>query len=217
VNHSKEYILSLIDTLRLHTENNPRCSNELREAISNLPSKWNLVNLTTISMAPLLKTIEGIWKQITDGPLPEEHYAAPQEAKDVDGNFWLLPGGVMIHGTNHFSAAKANKGLICSLLSINPLIAERAFAGPPEEIIGLMLKNGAIRTHIDRNTSSVLMQCTQHSWTETLKKIVRMYHKNRTVKVIDTSKPYHGWESGVPLSISKTHLEKEAPRREKQI
>jgi len=150
-----------------------------------------------------LKSVRTIWRDITnEQPPKEDQIAAPESTRMLHGNFWLLPGGILIRGYNHFTAAKKHKVMMCNVLGINGLTFEHRMASEPNRLIGLLLEHGAVRVNIDRDSGTALFQATSNSWPAARDKILRMTHKHRYVRVIDTSVPYRGWKSGVPLIVN---------------
>jgi len=149
----------------------------------------------------LYRSVRHIWKGMT-GNEPEfasEH----SDSKDLDGSYWMMPGGVLITGFNHFQAAKENRILVCSILNINPLVFEKLLAsGDTGEVINLIIARGGVRTLISREKSEVVMQTSEASWPWVKDKLEKMYHKNKIAKVLDLSKPYDGWTSGVTIRVS---------------
>ena len=200
---SPEYLASLVDAIRLHADDHTLTA-DLKRQIDQLPSRHNaLHDMSTIEIELVLKVVKEVWKKVTGEDLPEDRETPPQSAKDLDGNFWLLPGGILVRGYNHFTAAKKHKGMFCGLLRINPWVFEHRMASSPDTLIGMLIEYGAIRANIDREKSRALFQCTSQSWPTARDKVFKMFHKHRIVKVIDVSKPYHGWKSGIPLILNK--------------
>ena len=198
-----EYLEALADTLRLHAANDHNGEPGLKQKIALLPSRYNLQQMSTVERELTLQSIRKIWKQVTSQELPEEKEAtAPQANKDLDGNFWLLPGGILVRGYNHYTSAKKHKGMFCSLLNINSFIFEHHLAADPNRFIGMLLENGAVRAHIDREGKRAIFQCTSQSWPVARNKMSRMLHQNRIIKVVDPSRPYHGWKSGIPVLVN---------------
>jgi len=199
---SPDYLTALTDTLRLHASNG-NASSALKRTIALLPSQYNLHQMGRVERDLTLQTVRKIWKQVTSSDIPEElEAAAPQANKDLDGNFWLLPGGILVRGYNHFTAAKKHKGMFCNLLGINAFVFEHKMASDPDRFIGMLLENGAVRAHVDREGKRAIFQCTSQSWPVARNKMSRMLHANRIIKVVDPSRPYHGWKSGIPVLVN---------------
>ena len=198
---SPEYLATLLEAIRLQVTSNPRLDKATKDRIADLPSRHQALHMGGVEIELALKPVKEIWKQLTGSNPPADHIGAPQSTKDLDGNFWLLPGGILVRGYNHYTAAKKNKGMFCSLLGINPFVFEHRLASAPNGLIQTLLEHGAVRGHIDRDTSRVIFQATSASWITARNKIMRMYHKHRVVKVVDTSRPYRGWDSGIPLLV----------------
>lgn len=196
-------IAAMVDSIRIFSEDNETAfdKNEKR-LVDNLPSKTYILNkMSDAELDVLYRSIRHLWKSMTGG---EPEFATKNnDAVNLDGVYWMLPGGVLLSGFNHFQTAKNNKLLVCSMLDINPLVFEKMLAsGNVEEVISLILARGGVRVLINRNKSEVIMQTNESSWPMVKNKIEKMYHKNKFVKILDLSQPYKGWESGVTLVIS---------------
>ena len=203
--HNPEDMISYVDAIILHRA---RQESELDKAtlakIGRLPSrKYILGHLSPTELIILFENVQDIWKTITGENIPnEEPERSPRSAQDVDGAFWLLPGGVTISGFNHFSAAKRHKNLLCNLLDINPFIFEKKMHLNPSELIRMIIHHGGVRMHIDRENSRVIAQTNENSWPTTMLKLQKMYHKHKIARILDLSRPYKGWKSGIPILVN---------------
>lgn len=198
-------LANIVDILRLYRRDNPHELNkQSKEMIDNLPSKYMVrKEMNRYELKMLYKTLGHLWKQVTGERLSDmERPVRPnQEAQHLDGCYWLLPGEILVSGFNHYDAAKKHKGAICRLLNINPIIFEKALASEPHRVIETVLKNHGVRVVVDRDNSSVFMQCSERSWPTARNKLRKMYHKKKVLRVLDKSKPFESWDSGVPLLI----------------
>lgn len=176
---------------------------EQRQKIENLPSPQNIKEMARPELELTLRSIRLLWKEIAnDSPPTEDSITAPESTRQLHGNFWLLPGGILVRGYNHFTAAKKHKTMFCNLLGINGWRFEHCLAGEPNKLVGLLIEHGAVRVNFDQKQSRALFQATSQSWPTARDKILRMVHRHRIVKVIDTSVPYRGWSSGVPVIVN---------------
>jgi hypothetical protein len=197
-----EALVAMVDSIRIFSEDNgDLLSDSENKLVENMPSKnYILYKMNDAERDVLYRSVRHIWQKIT-GKDPEFE-STNQDAVNLDGVYWMLPGGVIISGFNHFQTAKENKLLICSLLNINTMVFEKLLAsGNPNEIISLILARGGVRTLINREKSEVVMQTNESSWPWVKQKLEKMYHKNKTAKVVDLSRPYQGWQSGVTIKI----------------
>ena len=202
-----EEIIALIDSLRIyrqdHTDGIRTISKELVQRIDLLPSHYQVNRrMGNTELTLLRESLADLWKKVVGKDLPkDETIHAPQSAKDLDGNFWMIPGGMMLKGINHYSAAKNHKNLLCSILNINPWIFEKKLYGNPHEFIKFIIQNGGVRVNINRADSEIICQSNEASWATVVDKLRRMYHKKKVSKVIDPKRPYLGWVSGVPIIV----------------
>ena len=203
--HDPEDLASYADAIRLHKaslDNN--LSKEDIVKVDRIPARsYILKHMSPTELSILFENLSDLWKTITGENLPtNEGTSAPQEAKDVDGNFWLLPGGVMVKGFNHFATAVRHKNMLCNLLDINPFIFEEKIHREPKELIKLIIQHGGIRLNINKESSRVIAQSNEESWPTLLRKFQKMYHKHKVARVLDPTVEYKGWESGIPIIVN---------------
>lgn len=200
---SPEVLAVMVDSIRVFNEDNENDFNgSEKRLIGSLPAKsYILFKMGQPEMDVLYRSIRHLWKAMTGGN--PEFKSENQDDKHLNGAYWMMPGGILLSGFNHFQTAKTNKLLVCSLLNINPLVFEKTLAsGDRNEIISLILARGGVRALIDRDKSEVVMQTNEASWPWVKNKLEKMYHKNKIVKILDLSQPYEGWTSGVLIKIS---------------
>jgi hypothetical protein len=196
-------LAAMVDSIRVFSEDNVTSFDEKeKRLVDNLPAKtYILYKMNDPERDILYRSIRHIWKIMT-GEEPE-FTSKNQDSINLDGVYWMLPGGVLLSGFNHFQTAKNNKLLVCSMLDINTMVFEKLLASEKvEEVISLILARGGVRVLIDREKSEVVMQTNESSWPWVKQKLERMYHKHKIAKILDLSKPYEGWTSGVTLNIS---------------
>jgi hypothetical protein len=200
---SAETVAAMADSIRIfHQDNKDTFSSEEKKIVENLPSKTYIINEMSQAQLDLLyRSIKHLW-MTASGENPDLSISN-DDAINLDGVYWMLPGGILISGYNHFTAAKNHKAMICSLLDINPIVFEQMLSRQnTSDVIALIVTRGGIRTLIDRQKSEVIMQTNEESWPWVKEKLEKMYHKNKIAKVIDLSVPYIGWESGVTIRIN---------------
>lgn len=198
-----EALVAMIDSIRVfYADHEEAFSIPEKRLIDSLPSRNRVIHdMDETQRDVLYRSVRHIWTGMT-GKDPEFE-SENQDAKDLDGVYWMMPGGVLLSGFNHFQTAKENRILVCSILNINPLVFEKLLAsGDTGEVINLVISRGGVRTLINRAKSEVVMQTSESSWPWVKEKLERMYHKNKIAKVIDLSKPYDGWSSGVTIRVS---------------
>lgn len=195
-----EVLVAMVDSILIFNEDHGESFDDAdKRLIENLPSKnYILREMNDAQMDILYRSMRHLWQKMT-GKDPEFESSNP-DAVNIDGSYWMMPGGVLLAGFNHFQAAKENKLLICSILDINTFVFEKMLAsGDTGDIISLILARGGVRVLINREKNEVVMQTSESSWPWVKNKLERMYHKSKIAKVIDLSRPYEGWTSGVTI------------------
>ena len=198
-------LAACVEALSLYaSDHSDRMPSDIKKMLNNLPSRYQITReYNEIQISLLHDTVGYLWRKVTGTKLPDRQgIADTTDAAELDGCYWLLPGGVMVSGLNHYSAAKDHKGMICSLLDINPFVFEHATQNrDPNVVIGLIVTNGGVRMLVKRSDNKVYMQTSQDSWVWAKDKVKRMWHGKRVVKILDPKARYKGWSSGIPVTI----------------
>jgi len=199
---SPEALAAMVDAIRVFRDDHADSfgPGEAR-LVDSLPARNRIVHdMDDAQRDALYHSVSHLWEGMTGGKPDFE--SSNRDAADLDGAYWMMPGGVLLAGYNHFQAAKENRILVCSMLHINPLVFEQMLAsGDVNEVIGLVLARGGVRVLIDRARGEVVMQSTEDSWPWVKDKLERMWHKDKIAKVVDLSQPYEGWKSGVVVRV----------------
>lgn len=199
-----EALAAMIDSIKIFTEDHDQSlSPSEKKIVDNFPSKRRVLDdMDDAQRNILYRSVRHIWKTMT-GREPEFE-SVNKDAAHLNGAYWMMPGGILLSGFNHFQIAKENKFLVCSLLNINPLVFEKMLAtGDTGDVIMLILARGGVRTLINRDKQEVVMQTNEESWPWAKEKLEKMYHLDKVVKIIDLSQPYEGWKSGVTIRFNK--------------
>jgi hypothetical protein len=200
---SAQEMVALIDSIRLSAKSR-EVDKDVAKMIENLPSSQPVLNdMDETQLGLLYETVGHIWRKLSGQKISDvsiEHH--PTDMDKLDGNYWFLPGGMMLHGFNHFSIAKSHRDLICRLLDINPFVFEHKLGSQDHnDLIWLVLSCGGVRVMVERGESKIFMQTTEKSWPWVRDKLKKMYHKKRIVKVLDSETPYEGWSSGITVLV----------------
>jgi hypothetical protein len=196
-----EEIAAMIGSIRLFAKDG-KVDGDIRKRIDTLPSDKQLADMDAVQVGLLYETVGYLWRKLTGKRISEDRGKEQSTDMDkLDGNYWLLPGEVILHGFNHFSIAKSHRDMICRLLDINPFIFEHAIQKGTDSLINLVLSKGGVRMMVDRANNTVYMQTSEESWPWARNKLKKMYHRHRVAKVLDPSKPYAGWESGITIIV----------------
>lgn len=201
----KEDLVHLINSILLYyNDHKDEINKELKKSIESLPSEYMIENkLSDVELHMLYKIIRDIWKKITSQDLDDVELEQNEDDKRLlSGNYWMLPGGIMIGGYNHFSIAKKHKGMFCSILGLNGWIFEKFIVSDPDKLIFYIISNGGIRMNVDKDNSIVICQTNEQSFPQVRNKFMKMYHQTKVAKIIDLKIPYEGWKSGINMCIN---------------
>jgi len=199
---SAQELAAFVDSIHMFSKEQD-IDKDIANMIANLPSTRSItMEMDQVQLRLLRETVGHIWRKLSGNKLTD--VKVEQQSTDMgqlDGNYWFLPGEVLLHGFNHFSIAKNHRDLICRLLDINPFVFEHNLQSNPDRLIWLVLSHGGVRTIVDRGKSAIYMQTIESSWPWVRDKLKKMYHKKRLVKVLDPNIPYEGWSSGVSVVV----------------
>lgn len=199
---SPETLAAMVESIKVfHADNSDSFEPSDAKLANVLPSRNRIIHdMNDAQMDALYHSVLHLWEKMT-GSKPEFE-SSNEDASNLDGAYWMLPGEVLLSGYNHFQSAKENRILVCSMLNINPLVFERLMAsGDVNEVIGLVLARGGVRVLINRKQNQVIMQSNESSWAWVKDKLEKMWHKNKIAKIVDLSQPYEGWKSGVTVRV----------------
>ena len=199
---SPESLSAMIDSIKVFfSDHEHEFDKADKRIVESFPSKARILeDMDDSERDVMYRSVRHLWVKMT-GKEPEFESVGSSD-KYLDGAYWMLPGGVLIAGYNHYMAARDNKFFICSMLDINPLIFEKLLlAGDVNGAIGIIVARGGVRVLINRGKKEVVMQTNEASWPWVKGKLDKMYHKNKFAKVVDMKQPYEGWESGVTIKV----------------
>jgi hypothetical protein len=190
-----------VEALKIYLKDFPNQTTDIARLINNLPAASKIRKDFSFEECKLLyETIGYLWKKLTGKDIISEAQIQKSPAS-LMGNYWLLKNGVILHGHNHYTVAKQNMHLICSLLHIHAFAMHQYLASHPDNIIHLLIKNGAIRVFVNKSRKAYF-QMTDKTYGEWGKKRVKRFDfKDKIVKVIDKTKPYEGWKSGITILL----------------
>jgi hypothetical protein len=194
---SGEQMALYVLTLKQYLIDNPTISNEWKDLIKKLPAPRQVRQDFSIQELKLLyETVEYLWKLITKSPIigEEEIIKSPES---LSGNYWLLNKGILLQGINHFSIAKQNSQLICSLLNIGGMAFQEYLSSPPHNLIYFLIKNGGVRLFITRDRRMYCQMSPETYAKFGRDKIRKLDFKKKVVKLIDLRAEYKGWGSGI--------------------
>jgi hypothetical protein len=196
-----EELASYVEALNIHKENGRIKDPVMIKLIENLPYPDRIRNHFSEQECRLVfESISFAWKKLTGQDLVEEAKIL-HAPTGLEGNYWMLTGGIILEGVNHFTIIKQNFNLFCTLLNISAFVMHEKMSSPPDELIKTIIDHGGMRVFInkDKNSFFQLSDDTYSKWGR--KKIKKFDLPNKTVKVIDRTTPYKGWESGILIKL----------------
>jgi hypothetical protein len=198
---SAHELAAYIEALSLYLKHGKIKDKVIVKLIKNLPYPDKVrMHFSEEECKLLFESIAFAWKKITKQDLVEET-KIEHPPKGLEGNYWMLTGGVILEGPNHFTIVKQNLNLFATLLNISSFVLHEKMASPPDELIKTILDHGAMRIYIDQNKHGYfqLSDETYSKWGR--KKIKGLDLKKKTTKVIDRSRPYKGWDTGINIKL----------------
>ena len=199
---STDDIASYVEALKLYLMEAKVEDKELQKLIKNLPEPSIIRHrLSNAEARVLYHTIGYVWKKLTGNNIIEESQKLSKPDMLV-GNYWILQKGILIGGTNHFTIIKQNFELFRTLLGINAFAMHEKVASPPNELIKLVLDHGGVRIFASK-TKKIYFQLTDETYGKWANHKLRKYDfPEKIVKVIDKTKPFKGWGSGITLLLT---------------
>jgi hypothetical protein len=193
-------IAAYIDALRVYNSEND-IKKDFEDMIANLPSERSLKRDYSIEESKIIfETVNFLWEKITGQDIISGQ-SFEESKHDFLGNYWILKGGVILSGVNHFTIVKDNTALIETMLNVNGFTLQHYLASKPDPLIAYMMRNDAIRMFIDKDNNGFfqMTDSTYGKWGK--KKVKKLDLKTKVVKIIDTKAEFKGWASGIPIKL----------------
>ena len=190
-----------VESLKLYLDQNQIDDPTFSHIIKNMPSpKAVRSRFSEEEGKVLFQSIQYVWKEITGQDIIEEEQII-QHPEKLEGNYWMLNNGVLLSGPNHFTIIRDNTHLFCTLLDINPFSMHEQLASKPNNIIKTILDHGGMRIFVNKNRIAYfqLTSDTYRKWG--ISKIRGLDIEEKNVKVIDKSRAYKGWDSGITVRL----------------
>jgi len=196
-----ETLALYIKSLKLYLSDNPRMDSGLADLISKLPSDRQVrQNFSKQECKLIYQTLEYVWSKITGSPIVSEKEVI-KAPETLSGSYIMLRNGLLLSGINTYDIIRQNIGMIGSLLGISGMTLQEYLARKPEEIIRLVIKNGALRLFISQD-KCFYAQCSSDTYGEWARdKIRKLDFKNKIVKIIDLNSVFKGWASGIVVRL----------------
>ena len=188
-------------TLKMYLKDNPDIDDKYADLIKKLPSPRQIRQDLSIQECKVLyETLEYLWERITKQKIIPDKviHTAPET---LEGCYWMMANGILLHGLNHYSIVKQNNTLFCTILGISGMTMFEYLNSPPDQLIRFIIKNGAMRLLINKN-KKLYTQCTPATYGLWAKeKIQKLDFQFKAMKVIDLKTPYEGWKSGILIKL----------------
>ena len=198
---SAEELAAYVEALNIHLENNKIKDPQIEKLVKRLPYPDSIrIGFSEEECRLVFESIAHAWRKITKQDLVEET-KIEHPPKGLEGNYWMVTGGVLLEGPNHFTIIKQNINLFSTLLNISAFVLHEKIASPPDELIKTVLDHGGMRVFINKDKRGYfqLADDTYSKWGR--KKVKGLDLKNKIVKVIDRKTPYSGWKSGILVKL----------------
>lgn len=198
---SVDDIAAYVESLKLCLAENGIKDEEIKKLVQNLPSPQNVLKrLSNQEIKVLFQTVGYLWKKVTGHDMISD--SKIEDKKEMlFGNYWIIQKGILVEGQNHFTIVKQNMELFRILLGINAFALHEKIGSPPNELIKLIINHGGVRVFVDKNRKG-FFQMSDETYAKWGKHKVKKYDLNKKiVKVVDISKPYRGWYSGITVLL----------------
>ena len=198
---SAEEIASYVDALKIYLRKDKIKDKSLQKIIKNLPYPYSIrMHFSEEESKLVFESVAYVWKLITGKDLFEETKITNYK-QGLEGNCWMILNGILMEGPNHFTIVKRNLSLFATLLNISPFVLHQKMASPPDELIKTIIANGGLRIFGTKD-NKLYCQVSDETYSEWAReKIKKLDFKEKIVKVIDVSKPYNGWETGIIVKL----------------
>jgi hypothetical protein len=194
-------IAAYVEALKLFLKNGKIKDKVIANLVKKLPFPDSIrMGFSNQECRIVFESVAYAWRKLTKQNLVEEtKIEHPQ--KGLEGNYWMVTGGVLLEGPNHYTIIKQNLNLFATLLNISPFVLHEKLASPPEEIIKTVIDHGGMRIFINKDKKGFfqLADDTYSKWGR--HKVKGLDLSNKTVKVIDRTRPYKGWDTGVLIKL----------------
>ena len=191
-----EDLSAYVNSLKMYLDDGYIKDENVLNTVKNFPHPLKVKNgLSNEECKLLFESVRWAWKEITKKDLLElsTFKSAPET---LMGNYWMVSGGMLFHGVNHYTMIKQNLSLFSSILNIDPFVMHEKLSGPPTEVIKLIIDNGGARAYISPDKKAYFQMNDKEYGLWGKKKVKHLDFKEKIVKLIDPNIKYDGWKSG---------------------
>jgi hypothetical protein len=196
-----EELAAYVEALNIHLENGKIKDPKIEKLVKRLPYPDLIrIRFSEEECRIVFESIGYAWEKITGQDIVEES-KIERAPKGLEGNYWMISNGILLEGPNHFTIIKQNMGLFATLLNISTFVLHEKIASPPDELIKTIIDHGGMRIFVNKDKK---MYCqvnpqTYSKWARA--KIKKLDFKKKIVKVVDPSRPYKGWTTGITVLL----------------
>ena len=200
-NVSVNDIATYVESLKIVLRDGEITDPTVRQIVTDMPSEAHVRRHISNHEAQILfESVRWAWKEITGKDL-ETNFDFEAAPETLEGNYWMMKNGMMLHGVNHYVMIKRNLSLFASLLQIDPFVIHQRLAGNPNDLIKLVIDNGGLRMFITKDGRAYFQMNDQvyKNWGRS--KVKGLDFPTRIVKLIDGKTNYCGWKSGITIKL----------------
>jgi hypothetical protein len=192
-----------VETLKNYERDNPSYINPiLAKLIRKLPYPDKVRKEYSYEECKVLyETVQHVWGKISGGNIIEER-EMKEAPETLEGNYWMLRNGILLHGVNHYGIIKQNPTIFSSILKVNGFALQQYLIKKPNELINFIIRNGGVRVFVtkDKRAFFQMSEDTYAKWGK--EKVKKMDFRYRVIRVLDPEREYTGWNSGVAVRVT---------------
>jgi len=194
-------VASYIEALNIAFSDGKINEPEVIAVLQSLPSAYHVKRYLSDEEAKIIfESVRWIWKEVSGKDITETFNFQPAK-ETLLGNYWMLKNGLLLHGINHYGMIKRNLNLVADVLDIDPFLLHQKLAGPPGNLIKLIIDNGGMRMFITEDKRAYFQMNDQVYTNWGRKKVKSLDFKKKVVKLIDPSIQFTGWNSGITIKL----------------
>lgn len=194
-------VASFLEALEVSILNGEVKSDQVKSVIKSLPSPAHIRrHLSDEEARVVFESVRWAWKEISGKDITDS-FAVEEGPERLMGNYWMLSNGIMLHGVNHYVIIKRNLTMFAELLNIDPFVLHKKLAGPPINLIKLVLDHGGMRMFITKDGRAYFQMNDKIYGKWGRAKVKGFDFKNKTVNLIDALGSFKGWKSGITVRL----------------
>ena len=194
-------IATYVETLKVYLKDHPNMNATNADLIKNLPDPGVIQRDFSNEQARILtETVGHLWRDIVGQDIVEEN-KIEHPPETLDGTYWLINNGVLLHGINHYDIIKRYFNMFTSLLDVGAFTLQQYMLSDREQLMGFIIRNGGVRMFVDKHNDAFFQMTPETYGAWGRHKVAKYGFDNNVVRVINTSYPYKGWDSGIVVKL----------------